>query len=190
MICYIFVLFCLSDGNSIFAQSYIYKDALIRELKGSVKSVTYYILGAYDDEFHEGVTVEYNNDGSTAKDPWSAKIIRDEQNRITEESYEASTLFGLRTYCDIYEYDNKGNIKTMISYVNSEPSSRTEYFYDSKGIVTKKIRKDISDGPSFVDQITEYEYVSFDNKGNWTERKYVDHVTGCYESQKRVIDYY
>ena len=193
MICFIFAFFCLSDDNSIYAQSYIYKDALIRELKGNVKSVTYYTKGGlnYDDEYHEGITVEYNNNGSTAKDPYLDKVIRDKQNRITEISCSAETLLGVKTYRHIYEYDNKGNIKTEITYIDSERKKQTDYFYDSKGNVIKEIEKDISESDyKMLDQIVEYEYVSFDDRGNWTERKFVDIFSGCYESTKRVIEYY
>lgn len=182
-------------ANSIYGQSRIYKDALIYDLRGNVKSCTLYEQNTYfSDDFEEGAVYEFTADGQRLNTDRTYK--RDEQNRIVEISFMAEDPWTGKKYTQYskVEYNQNGKISKKSSWIIYEGSSEkeyrtsSEYFYDLKGNVIKVINKSITGDRA--DQQCDYEYVSFDARGNWTERKYVDPMTlgDCVE--KREIQYY
>lgn len=100
-------------------------------------------------------------------------------------------------YYSVYEYYD-GKIKSKRSWkvkdgmVKKENELKSEYYYDSKGNIIKKVVKDLNNNESFraCDQTTEYTYLSFDDKGNWVERKWIDPMTELDYAEKREIKYY
>lgn len=132
----------------------------------------------------------------------SKKYSYDSRDRITtvaSEEYEYS-----HNYIENYFYADDG------SFIVVKPKDNNIYNdtlqYDKKGLLTKRIEYSISllskssIGNSSntlkpVPQITNFEYISFDSKGNWTERierayKNGKEVYMTFRRNKRKIIYY
>ena len=191
--------------NVVHAQSYIssanseninrkFYDALIYDLKGHVKSFTTYSKSDYDDEFTNDGVVKFSETGKIVSTSTGATYERNANNLIIGESFK-SDFWGRATIVyNKFEYKNKKLNSTQRSSVyqgeNEEiVKSKITYYYNAKGLVEKEVNQDIgSDGRG--DVIKEYQYVSIDEKGNWTERKYQDPVMLIEFIEKRVIEYY
>ena len=187
-----FSILLLALCNYTFAQTY--KDALIDDLRGNVKSCTYYDKNdMFSDDFEKGRTIEFKKNGQLNN---SAQYKRDTKNRIKEIRIATEHIYGgkyISLMC--YEYNDNGYIKNETMWevsldgTKKEATSRYDYYYDAKGYVSKIISKDLS-GSGRIDLVTEYKYISFDKKGNWIEREYTDPVTLGICTEKRIIEYY
>lgn len=182
-------------GGSVYAQSRIFKDALIKDLKGPVKSCTLFEKHEYlGDDFRKvGATIDFYANGKIINN--SSTYIRNAQNQITQETFQSENFVGDKcTYYIEYEYHNE---KVKITYswyiedgvAKKDGETKKEYYYNSKGDIVKCVDKDLS-GFGRVDFITEYKYLSFDDKGNWILREYQDPLTLATCTEKRVIEYY
>lgn len=187
-----FSIMLLALCNYTFAQTY--KDALIDDLRGNVKSCTYYDKNdIFSDDFEEGRTIEFKENGQLNN---SAQYKRDTKNRIKETRTATEHIYGgkyIILMC--YEYNDNGYIKNETMWdvsldgTKKEAINRYDYYYDAKGYVSKIISKDLS-GSGRIDLVTEYKYISFDKKGNWIEREYTDPKTLGICTEKRIIEYY
>ena len=94
-----------------------------------------------------------------------------------------------------YEYDAKGRLITVYNWsvlfgeTKRDTDRKEVFYYDSNGNIIKKEDKDLTGTRALV-LVTEYEYIAFDTKGNWIERKYQDPITLSNVIQKRSIMYY
>ena len=71
------------------------------------------------------------------------------------------------------EYDSSGrvsNCKISASVLGSKVETRSQYFYDSKGMLVKKIMSDSRDNYSKKQEVFYSDY-KFDSHGNWISRK-------------------
>ena len=182
-------------GGSVYAQSRIFKDALIKDLKGHVKSCTLFEKNDYfSDDFRKvGTTIDFYANGKIINN--SSTYRRNAQNQITQVTFQSENFAGDKcTYYIEYEYNN-GKVKIEYSWyikdgdTKKECETKKEYYYNSKGDIVKCVNKDLS-GSGRVDLITEYKYLSFDDKGNWILREYQDPWTLGTCTEKRVIEYY
>lgn len=179
-----------------------YKDVLIYELKGHVKTCVWYSKNDTfgSGEFEENHSNEFDYNGKVVcGDGFFIKrdqmnIIIQTRNRVDYEAFLFSPEFHGVLGCD-YNYDIDGNVESKIHWRQQDGKTEVEYtskdiyIYNSKGFVEKIIDKNIS-GSGRIDLVKEYVYLSFDEYGNWTERKFVDPVNLSEETQKRVITYY
>lgn len=179
-----------------------YKDVLIYELKGHVKTCVWYskndTFGSGEFEENHSNEFDYNGkvvcgDGFFIKRDQMNKIIQT-RIRLDYEAFFGSPEFHGVLCCD-YNYNIDGNVESVIHWKQQDGKTEVEYtskdiyIYNSEGFVEKIIDKDLSDLRR-IDLVKEYVYLSFDEYGNWTERKFVDPVNLSEETQKRVITYY
>lgn len=191
-------------GNKI-QQSYIssanseninrkFYDALIYDLKGHVKSFTTYTKLDYEDDFRKDGPVEFSETGKIVSTSTGASYERNANNMIIGESSKIDYWGEPAIYYKKIEYKNN-KLSSIQSYFvcqgenKKRADSKDTFYYNTKGFVAKVIDKSL-DGSGRVDFITEYQYVSIDEKGNWTERKYEDPMTLNEVTEKRVIEYY
>lgn len=178
-----------------------YEDALIYDLQGKVsKCIWYYKNDSFDSgEFEERHSKEFEVNGKL-RNGNGLLIKRDQKNRIIQTQNRVDyndDFFGdfHGMLCVDYTYYVDGKIESEVSWKledgksTHEYTSKVTYFYNSDGYVKKIINKDLS-ASGRIDLVTEYEYLSFDKYGNWTERKFEDPVNLSEEIQKRVITYY
>ena len=188
------LLMSLQGSILVNAQSTTYKDAIICDLKGNVKSCTYQIKGDWDDEFVEGSTIEFDSYGRCSNS--RSDVLRDSQNRVKEECYISEDWLGNKcTDYSKYEYDAKGRLITEYYWsvkfgeTKRNIDQKKVFYYDSNGNIIKIENKDLTGERALV-LVTEYEYIAFDTKGNWIERKYQNPITLENVIQKRSIMYY
>lgn len=174
-----------------------YHDALIFELKGSVKTCMIYLKDeSLGDDFNERVSYNFNIQGMIID---SENIyIRDSKNRIIKQIQESSDFHGNKcvNYW-IFDY-NKGQISQETFYSLEQDDNRkkchsiTTFYYDSKGNITKSINRDLSEDEVLrrIDMVKEYNYLNFDVKGNWIKREYFDPITLSKCTEFRKILYY
>ena len=137
------------------------------ELKGKVKSVTYYNeaghidLGGYS-------TITFSNDGKVNV-PKGWKVIRNKQGHITEIQYisekEVRSVQRVRR-----------DSKERITYLSFDPIDacgcyQYNYTYNSKGYISKAIYE-TSEGDCTWTTTFTYTYQDFDENGNWTKRSF------------------
>lgn len=180
-----------------------YNDALIYDLKGNVKQCIIYVKdNAFGNEdFEVYLTHEFGADGRVIHGE-GFFIKRDRKNRIvqTKNRVDFDLFMGFlnshKFICVDYVYDMYGKVKSEVCWsledgiANPIYSSELLYFYNSNGYVVKEIDKDLHKETKRIDLVREYEYLSFDENGNWTERKYVDPRQESEVVQRRVITYY
>ena len=156
----------------------VYYDAIIYDLKGHVKTCKSYKKLFYEDVYIISESVEFSMTGQERISSEDINIKRNVDGQIAELCYKAD-LWGepVIIYKKILFLNNKlSSVQTFYVFEGDNEKhaqSIDTYYYNSKGLLVKVINKDCS-GDGRVDCITEYQYVSFDEKGNWTERKYED----------------
>lgn len=163
----------------------IYKDALIFDLKGPVKSCKWeggessrHDLRAYTNILY------FNKSGAiTNKD---IKVERDGKNRISTITEGESYIF--------LSYNKDGRVQSM-GYGSASKStpSKANYEYDKNGKVIKAL--DFASSNLFSDEpdnVIEFKYTKYDKHGNWTERKYeISTPIGSFPFvERRIILYY
>jgi hypothetical protein len=114
-------------ANSVYGQSRIYKDALIYDLRGNVKSCTLYEQNTYfSDDFEECAVYEFTADGQILDTDRTYK--RDEQNRIVEISFMAENPWTGKKFTQYrkVEYNPNGKICKESSWTIYEGSSEQE----------------------------------------------------------------
>lgn len=204
----------IKTGN-IEKKNGLYKDRIIYDLKGNVKQCILYVKDESfgEDEFEECLTDEFEINGMVVHND-DYLIKRDEENRIVQtqnrphfENFSGDNLLFIsflvqlqlisdELLCVDYTYDIDGRIKSKISWQLEdgksipEYSSEVLYFYNTEGYVVKEIDKDLHEEAKRMDLVKEYEYLSFDEKGNWTQRVFIDPVRLGRIIQKRIITYY
>lgn len=103
-----------------------------------------------------------------------AKDYLDDEGALLDEDLDVLECLEVE-----YTYDEKGRVVTE-DYDGWEWSNVYNYEYESDAIYPSKATCKGS-GEGYIDEITiTYEYLSFDDKGNWTSRK-VNKVVKSYE---------
>jgi hypothetical protein len=111
-------------------------------------------------------------------------------NLIEKRIYGNNGIFNNRR---IYEYDKKRNkLKEVVFTGDGELyNDSTKYTYDSKGMVieetsfvTGPLREESTAHPN---NKLSYEYVNFDEKGNWLERKEFENMKRGVESAPKLV---
>ena len=131
-----------------------YHDAEVFEAKGRVKMITEMLI-------RPDQTVRSTYSFSPSGELWATyqgdivSLERDEQGRLAKCVYN-----NYGSYYQ-YEYDAQGRV-SCLSF--SGGKGHTEYAYDDRGLVIKEIEEFYSITQS------RYQYVAFDEQGNWTER--------------------
>ncbi len=181
------------NAQSKSSNSIIYKDMLIYELQGKVKECKYCFRMDFEDEYTEGRVIKFDNRGKlqTISNTEIKKIERDANNRITQIVIQYDE--DLITTSE-YKYNTNGKVnvvKDKSQWLNSNASDLIDqkiFTYNSKGFISEITDKDLSG--ERTDLKSSYTYLSFDSKGNWTERKTLDPRTEEEQYEKRVILYY
>lgn len=174
-----------------------YHDALIFDLKGSVKTCMIYLKDeSLGDDFSERVSYNFNIQGMIIDG--ENIYIRDSKNRIIKQIQESSDFFGNKcvNYW-LFDYNN-GQISQETFYSLEQDDKRkkchsiTTFYYDSKGNITKSIDRDLSEDEKLrrIDLVKEYNYLNFDVKGNWIKREYIDPITLSKCTELRKISYF
>lgn len=90
-------------------------------------------------------------------------FLRDQNGRLRENDYSDGTV-------ERYKYDEKGNVKEIVSrHLNSKPTVTT-YAYDESGnIIEMNINNYFKTTFKFQYENYSYKYL-FDKNGNWTQR--------------------
>lgn len=109
-----------------------------------------------------------------AKPAMEATITRDDLGRIISYAYlDAETGdFTDGAYTEEYKWDDNSETDRLVSrrLQGLESTSLTRFSYDDEGRLTKAVTT--SEEPGFKSTATTtYRYISFDAKGNWTERE-------------------
>lgn len=148
------------------------EDWKIFDLKGKVKSVTYYDytcpfsgVASYGDN-SEVVTFD---DSGRVIVPEDGNIIRDKNGvAINIQFYicEGEIDFWMNQEL---KYDTNGRLQKIDSE-GYECQRQIELVYDPQGYVAKRMNIEEAEGDVYL-MITTYEYMSFDAEGNWTMRK-------------------
>ena len=140
------------------------------ELKGKVKSVTYYNGACHIDweGYNQNTKITFSNDGKVNV-PKGLKVIRNKQGHITEIQYisekEVRSVQRVRR-------DSKERI-TYLSFdrIDACGSYQYNYTYNSKGYISKAIYETWEEGCTWTTTFT-YTYQDFDENGNWTKRSF------------------
>lgn len=109
-----------------------------------------------------------------AEPAMEATVTRDDLGRIISYAYldAATGDFTDGAYTEEYKWDDNSETDRLVSrrLQGLESSSLTRFGYDSDGRLVKAVTT--SEEPGFKSTATTtYRYISFDAKGNWTERE-------------------
>lgn len=147
------------------------EDWKIFDLKGKVKSVTYNdytcpFLGVAS--FGNGEVVTFDDSGRVIV-PEDGNIIRDKNGvAINIQFYICEGE--IDDWMDQkLKYDTNGRLQKIDSG-GYECQRYREFVYDPQGYVAKRMNIEEAEGEVHL-EITTYEYISFDEEGNWTMRK-------------------
>ncbi len=128
---------------------------------------------------HYGNVYEYDSDGKFIKGRSDITVVeRDSKGRITRyentpQTYSDGEDFGefVFNYISLdLGYDEQGRVYTE-EIGSWEAGYAYRIFYDGSNIYPQRAVIDGGEGPTTVKGSITYEYISFDEKGNWTERK-------------------
>ena len=156
------------------------------DLKGKVKSVTYYnrsspYMWPYDDEVR---TYSFDTAGKV-KAPKNVKVIRNQKGVAIDFKYYMPDWD--HWFSQKLTYNSNGTLKNVESdYV--EGGIYQEFHYDKNGRVCKIVQKEYCEVGEEFTCTTFYEYISFDKKCNWTKRK--SKTNGSTNIETRKIVYY
>lgn len=175
-----------------------YHDAQIFDLKGYVKSCTFYLRDEnLSDEYDEGATIRFSINGKIQEN--NETFVRDNRNRIKSRVWRSTDFFGEECVNSwTYSYNDKGQITAEYFSVLEQKEkkqksyTKTEYFYNSLGHIIKTVDVDLSEDEEFRrnDLVKDYKYLEFDVKGNWIKREYIDPITLSKCTELRKISYY
>ncbi|NLV53752.1 MAG: hypothetical protein GXY64_10910 [Bacteroidales bacterium] len=161
-------------------------------LKGKVKevsSIRYMVDEDFDVEqsmYDLKDTVRFTPDGEMTiykdrdadlTDPmFNNALTRNEQGQVVKYDFtlvQSEDQFDDRCMMwdgtDLLTFDNRGRVIKR-DYVSYEVSGVVEYTYDAQGLCPTSKGHFTSEGQDIFETYT-YEYISFDDKGNWIERK-------------------
>ena len=137
-------------------------DLKMHELAGNVKEVRVYS----ENKLKE--VVEFDRNGELVlqeNDKEKIAVKRDNDNRIIHFTYNNSIdLNQTRSF----SYNSKGYPETIEALENNNLSKK-EIEYDSGNRIVRQRTKSTNYGIELI-TIKEYEYISIDENGNWTER--------------------
>ena len=155
------------------------------DLKGKVKSVTYYnrsspYLWPYNDEVR---TYSFDTAGKV-KAPKNIKVIRNKKGVAIDFKYYMPDWD--YWFSQKLTYNSNGTLKNL-EFQYFDGAIYQEFHYDKNGRVCKIAQKEYCEGEEYT-SITFYEYISFDKKGNWTKRK--SKTNGSTNIETRKIAYY
>ena len=128
---------------------------------------------------HYGNVYEYDSDGKFVKGRSDITVVeRDSKGRITRyentpQTYSDGEDFGefVFNYISLdLGYDEQGRVYTE-EIGSWEAGYAYRIFYEGSNIYPQRAVIDGGEGPTTVKGSITYEYISFDEKGNWTERK-------------------
>lgn len=197
------ILLLISSTYSVAQQSKThgtsdYYDAQIFDLKGYVKSCTFYLRDEnLSDEYDEGATIRFSINGKIQEN--NETFVRDNRNRIKSRVWRSTDFFGEECVNSwTYSYNDKGQITAEYFSVLEQKEkkqksyTKTEYFYNSLGHIIKTVDVDLSEDEEFRrnDLVKDYKYLEFDVKGNWIKREYIDPITLSKCTELRKISYY
>lgn len=153
-----------------------YHDAELFEAKGPVQkiSVKYTRPGATFLDFYS-----FSSTGELTETKFGPvlQIERDAQGRISKYVYDTFDS----SYYNI-EYDDKGRVASQGTIREA-----TEFHYGSNGQISEAHYIDCA--YEITTNVEKYEYLAFDDRGNWTERKiYKEEGEIC--TEKRTITYW
>lgn len=162
-------------------------DVTFFDLTGNVKMCT--ITSDIDEGENEEIIKFDSNGNFISRTNGVSEVMsveRDKKGRIVTLNLKDAID---RTYAEIYEYDKKGYI--ISNKCDAEPDGLAHHYsytYSDGRIVRVK---GWNDGVGDIEK--KYEYLSFDDKGNWTERKctvLTDGEEAYFTHEYRVIAYY
>lgn len=137
-------------------------------------------------EDNSGNSFEYDAQGNLVSE--YQELSRDDKGRIVKFTHNVLDDEGqlldenldVLDYCEIeYSYDGQGRM-IKEKYDGWEWSATYTFEYEGNNIYPSKVSMKGS-GEGWIDEVTTtYEYLTFDDKGNWTSRN-VDQVRKSYE---------
>ena len=162
-------------------------DLKMHELAGNVKEVRVYS----ENKLKEVLEFDRNGELVLKKnDKEKIAINRDKDNRIIQFTYNNCIDLNQTKR---FTYNSKGYPETIEALENNNLSKK-EIEYDSGNRIVRQRTKSTNYGIEFI-TIKEYEYISIDENGNWTERKMTERIEGENEgvdaiTETREIIYY
>ena len=176
-----------TKGNPQDTKSLVSPDLKLYELAGNVKEVKFFT----DEEISYTLQFDQNGTATAHKNfnNGEVKTKRDKSGKVIQYMCNADGL----DLTENYSYDNNGYLST-VSILDNDILSKEEIRYnDKKHISEVKVNSDGFDNELVT--IKNYEYISFDKNGNWTERKVkesIEHEDVNYQTitEKREISYY
>lgn len=163
---------------NMFAQQ-TYKDALLQEAKGNVKTINYVsteesdIIGSI---YYNEVYNFKSNGEQIRQDDECIERKRDQKGRIIFEKY----IFDSKPSVFKYTYGSNGLISKITS-TDSDGTHTDSYIYNSKGAVVKILSTD-----NKKTNKTNYTITAYDSKGNWLERKSKTPENKLFEETRRI----
>lgn len=148
----------------MFAQQ-TYRDALLLEAKGNVKTITWVSMEENDIAGSIDNCEEYNfksNGEQIRQDDRCIERKRDQKGRIIFEKY----IIDSKPREFKITYGSNGLISTTI-YTDSDGTQIDRYIYNKKGAVIKTTSK----RNEKIIQQSNYIITAYDSKGNWIKRK-------------------
>ena len=162
-------------------------DLKMHELAGNVKEVRVYS----ENKLKEVLEFDRNGELVLKKnDKEKIAINRDKDNRIIQFTYNNCIDLNQTKR---FTYNSKGYPETIEALENNNLSKK-EIEYDSGNRIVRQRTKSTNYGIELI-TIKEYEYISIDENGNWTERKMTERIEGENEgvdaiTETREIIYY
>lgn len=167
---------------NMFAQQ-TYRDALLQEAKGNVKTITYVSMEENDDLGSIDYCTEYNfksNGEQIRQDDECIERKRDQKGRIIFEKY----IFDSESRVFKYTYGSNGLI-SKITCTDSDGTQIDSWIYNNKGAVIKTITQ--KNNKIILRQ--NFIITAYDSKGNWIKRKSKTPENKLFE-ETRIIKYW
>jgi hypothetical protein len=137
------------------------------DLKGRVKSVTYYNRSSpYMWPYNEEVRKYSFNISGYVIAPKDVKVIRNKSGVAINFQYYL--LDWDHWFDQALTYSSNGRL-VRVSSDNVDGGYSKEMYYDEQGRVSKEIVHGCAEGDDYQ-SVIRYEYISFDIKGNWIKR--------------------
>lgn len=153
------------------------------DLKGKVKSVTYYNYSSpYMWPYNKEVCKYSFNAAGNVIAPKGIRVIRNKRGFAINFQYYL--LDWNHWFNQVLTYNSNGRLEKVDSNTVDGGYSK-EVRYDEEGRVYMEILREHAEGDDYQ-SVMRYEYISFDAKGNWTKR--VNRTTTTYAENSYPAD--